>query len=198
MKDRKRAVWWADLFYSHCKCLSAGFNTDPNVPRCPRLALGAALHSGMLLRVKKRVYLLKHARVLLGFLCRGSFFLHSVSFWLFLLSLATCLTVFACLRLFAFRERLCVSAYLWWTFSQSPLFVFDFSLLSSFFFSVRAVIRCNAVHCNSSLTPPPHPPLAPSSTPLIMVLWGSAVVETWSPGVSGVALLSPKPVVDHV
>lgn len=54
MKDRKRAVWWADLFYSHCKCLSAGFNTDPNFPRCPRLALGAALHSGMLLRVKKK------------------------------------------------------------------------------------------------------------------------------------------------
>lgn len=164
------------------------FSRFQHVPRCPRLALRAALQSGMLLRAKK------------GFICWSMpvtvFIFALCFFWLFLLSPATCLAVFACLRLLL--ENDCVSAYLWRTSSQSPLFVFDFSLLSSFFFSVRAVIRCNAVHCNSSLTPPPHPPLAPSSTPLIMVLWGSAVVETWSPGVSGVALLSPKPVVGHV
>lgn len=101
------------------------------------------------------------------------------------------------LRLFAFSESDCVFLHICDGLPHSLLCLFLISL-SSFFFSVRAVIRCNAVHCNSSLTPPPHPPLAPSSTPLIMVLWGSAVVETWSPGVSGVALLSPKPVVDHV
>lgn len=130
MKDRKRAVWWADLFYSHCKCLSAGFNTDPNFPRCPRLALGAALHSGMLLRVKKKGFICwsmpescwVFSVVALSFCTLfpfGSFFCHLRHAW-------QCLHVCACLLL----ENDCVFLHICDGLSHSLLCLFLISLSS--------------------------------------------------------------------
>lgn len=129
MKDRKRAVWWADLFYSHCKCLSAGFNTDPNFPRCPRLALGAALHSGMLLRVKKKGLSVEACPSPVGFSLSwlflfalfpfGSFFCHLRHAW-------QCLHVCACLLL----ENDCVFLHICDGLSHSLLCLFLISLSS--------------------------------------------------------------------
>lgn len=95
--------------------------------------------------------------------------------------------------LFVFLKNDCVSAYLWWkilfflSFSHSLLLCPSSDFLSCFS-SVCAMLFTVILHWPPPVTRPPPSP----STPLITVLWGSAVVETWSPCASRVGITEPK------
>lgn len=72
------------------------------------------------------------------------------------------------------------------SFSHS-LLLYPSSDFLSCFSSVCAMLFTVILHWPPVTRPPPSP-----STPLITVLWGSAVVETWSPCASRVGITEPK------